>query len=172
MAISDQEWSDILRFFGDSTHATASPVIPYCALATVNQDGSPRIAPYTSLVLGDNKQGFYFDELSRHTTANLERDQRLCVLIVKSGRWFWIRTVLRGTFAHPPGVRLIGTVGDRREATAQEIASFKNPLRRLRLFKGYQPIWGFMKHGREIHFDAFEPVRCGAMTYLENIGTS
>jgi uncharacterized protein len=169
MTISDEEWSNILKFYGESTHATASPIIPYCALATVNEDGSPRVAPYTSMILKENKKGFYFDELSHRTSANLERDRRVCILIVKNKKWFWINTVMRGEFAHAPGIRLMGIVGKKREATAQEIADFKNPLKKLKLFKGYEPIWGFMKQGREIHFDAFEPVQCGAMAYLKSI---
>jgi len=119
MAISDQEWNNIRKYFGNSTHATSSPVIPYCAFATVNEDGSPRIAPYTSLILGENKQGFYFDELSLQTTTNLERDKRICILIVKNNKWFWIKTVIFGRFMNPPGKRLICTVVKNTEATKQ-----------------------------------------------------
>jgi len=169
MAISDQQWRNICKFFCNSTHATASPVLPYCAFSTVNEDGPPRIAPYTSLILGENKQGFYFDELSQHTSSNLERDQRVCVLIVKNSKWFWIKTVIFGRFDHPPGIRLMGIVGKKREATPQEVKAFKKPLRSLKFFKGYEPIWGFMKHGREIQFDAFEPVKCPTMTEVQTI---
>ena len=169
MAINDKEWRNILKFYGSYTHATASPTLPYCAFSTVNEDGTPRAAPYTSLILGDKSKGFYFDELSRHTTANLERDQRVCVLVVKNSKWFWIKTVILGRFDHPPGIRLMGTVGKKREATEQEINAFKKPLRSLKFFKGYEPIWGFMKHGREIYFDTFEPVRCRTLTELKTI---
>jgi predicted pyridoxine 5'-phosphate oxidase superfamily flavin-nucleotide-binding protein len=102
MAINDQQWSNILKYFGNCTNATASPSLPYCAFSTVNEDGSPRVAPYTSLILGDNGQGFYFDELSQNTSSNLERDQRICVLIVKNNKWFWIKTVIFGRFAVVP----------------------------------------------------------------------
>lgn len=164
MAISDQQWSNILKFYGNYTHATASPTLPYCAFSTVNEDGTPRVAPYTSLILGENKQGFYFDELSIHTSSNLERDQKICVLIVKNNKWFWFKTVVFGRFDHPPGIRLLGSVGKKREASDQEINAFKKPLKALKLFKGYEPIWGFMKYGREIYFDAFEPVKCRTIT--------
>ncbi len=169
MAISDQHWSNILKFFGNYTHATASPALPYCAFSTVNEDGSPRVAPYTSLILGENMQGFYLDELSHHTSSNLERDQRICVLIVKNNKWFWIKTLIFGRFDHPPGIRLMGKVGKKREATELEIRAFKKPLRSLKFFKGYEPIWGFMKYGREIYFDAFETVKCRTMTETETI---
>ena len=169
MAISDQQWNNIYKFYSNFTHATASPVLPYCAFSTVNEDGSPRIAPYTSMILGKNKQGFYFDELSHHTSSNLERDQRICVLIVKNNKWFWIKTVVFGRFDHPPGIRLMGTVGKKREATQQEINAFKRPLKSLKLFKGYELIWGFMKYGREIHFDDFETVKCRTIAEVETI---
>ena len=169
MSISDEQWNNIRTFFGHSTHATTSPIIPYCTFSTVNKDGSPRVAPYTSLILGEDKQGFYFDELSRRTSSNLDRDQRICVLIVKNSRWFWIKTVLLGRYDHPPGVRLMGNVGKKRQATEHEINAFKSPLKSLKLFKGYEPVWGFMNKGREIYFDAFEPVKCRTLTEIETI---
>jgi general stress protein 26 len=87
MTISDKEWKNILKYYGNSTRVTSSPVISYCAFATVDGDGAPRVAPYTSLILKNNKQGFYFDEQSRMTSANLERDTRVCILIVKNNTW-------------------------------------------------------------------------------------
>lgn len=169
MAISEEQWRNILKFFGDSTHVTSSPIFPYCAFSTVDENGSPRVAPYTSLVLGENAQGFYFDELSRKTTANLERDQRICVLIVKRDKWFWIKSVITGKYKHPPGVRLMGKVGERRKASEDELNAYRKPLKRLKMFKGYELMWGFMRHGRDIYFDDFETVRCGPIPELEHI---
>jgi hypothetical protein len=63
----------------------------------------------------------------------------------------------------------MGTVGKRREATTQEINAFKKPLRKMKLFKGYKPLWGVMQHGRDIFFDSFETVKCGPMKYVKNI---
>ena len=114
-------------------------------------------------------QGFYFDELSHNTSSNLERDQRICVLIVKNNKWFWIKTVIFGRFDHPSGIRLMGKVGKKREATELEINAFKKPLSPLKFFKGYEPIWGFMKYGREIYFDAFETVKCRTLAEVEAI---
>ena len=169
MYITDKNWDQIRKFFGDVSHAKASPILPYCAFATTNADGSPRLAPYTSLILGENKQGFYFDELSQHLSQNLDREQRVYILLVKNKIWFWVKTLILGRFDHAPAIRLTGTVGKKREATIQEINAFKNPLKKLKIFKGYQPLWGIMKHGREIYFYAFEPVQCGSMKYLDAI---
>ena len=169
MRITEKNWEHIRNFWGKESHVTASPNMPYCVFATVNEDGSPRVAPYSSLILGENKQGFYFDEFSQHLSKNLERDQKVCILLLKNNKWFWVKTVLLGKFDHAQGIRLMGTVGGKREATTQEINAFKKPLRKLKFFKGYKPLWGVMKHGRDIHFESFEPVKCGPIKYVETI---
>jgi hypothetical protein len=63
----------------------------------------------------------------------------------------------------------MGTVGERRKATAQEMNAFKKPLWKLKLFKGYEPLWGVMKHGRDIFFESFETIKCGPMKYMQSI---
>jgi hypothetical protein len=63
----------------------------------------------------------------------------------------------------------MGTVGERREATKEELNAFKRPLNRLRFFKGYESIWGFMKIGREISFDSFETVKCHTLREIEAV---
>jgi hypothetical protein len=169
MHITENSWEQIRKFWGDISHATASPNIPYCVFATVNEDGSPRIAPYSSLILGENMQGFFFDHFSQQLSKNLDRDGRICVLLLKNNKQFWIKAVLFGKFDHAPGIRLMGTVGERREATIQEINKFKRPLNKLKIFKGYNPLWGIMKTGRDIFFESFETVKCGPMKYVQTI---
>ncbi len=169
MRITEENWKRIRKFWGDAARVSASAKLPYCVFATVNEDGSPRLAPYGSLILQENKSGFYFDRFSRHTSQNLNRDQRICVLLLKTDKWFWMKALLLGRFDHAPGIRLMGTVGSKREADTEEISAFRKPLRRFRIFKGYQPLWGTVKHGREIHFESFETVNCGPMKYLEAV---
>ena len=169
MEITEHNWKQILKFWGDASHVTASPNMPYCVFSTVNEDGSPRVAPYSSLILGEKKRGFYFDGFSLHLSKNLERDKRVCILLLQNNKWFWVKAVLFGKFKHAPGIRLTGTVGDKREATIQEINAFKKPLRKLKFFKGYKPLWGVMKYGRDIFFDSFEIVKCGQMEYAETV---
>ncbi len=169
MHITEKNWEQIRKFWGDASHVTASPNMPYCVFATVNEDGSPRVAPYSSLILGEKMQGFYFDEFSQHLSKNLDREKKVCILLLKNNKRFWIKTVLFGKFDHAPGIRLMGTVGKKREATAQEINAFRKPLRKLKFFKGYKPLWEIMKYGRDIYFESFEPVKCGPMKYVEAI---
>ena len=80
-----------------------------------------------------------------------------------------MKTFLFGKFDHAPGIRLMGTVGERREATVQEINAFKKPLKKMKLLKGYKPFWDVMKHGRDISFESFETVKCGPIEYIQSI---
>lgn len=169
--ITDGQWSKILEFFADSSHVTASlrRSTPYCALATINADGSPRVTPISSLILGPDKNGFYCEEFSRHMAGNLERDPRVCLLVVNNRLWFWKKAVMLGRFTSPPAVRLFGRAGPRRAASEQELATFRRPLRPFRVFRGYKYMWGQMKHGRELSFHGFETVECGPMKTLQAI---
>lgn len=171
MDISEQHWKRIRSFFGEASHATASlrrSQPTYCSFATVNEDGSPHVTPIGSLILREDKQGFYLEEFSRHMSRNLQRDQKVCVLLVQNSLWYWVKTIILGRLDHPCAVRLMGTVGKKREATLQEINAFQKPIRFLKIFRGYQPMWGVMKHGREIHFDTFEPIQ-SSIRELESI---
>lgn len=169
MRITEHNWDQIHKFWGKISHVTASPNMPYCIFATVDEDGSPRVAPYSSLILGKNRQGFFFDHFSQRLTKNLDRDRKIFVLLLKNNRWFWMKAVLFGKFDHSPGIRLMGTVGERRKATAQEINAFKRPLGKLKVFKGYNPLWGVLQNGRDVYFDAFETVKCGPIKYVQAI---
>jgi hypothetical protein len=171
MEIQPEQWTRILKFFGQASHITASPrrSVPYCALATINQDGSPRVTPVSSLVLGEDRTGFYFEEFSTSMSGNLDRDHRICVLVVTNKNSFWKGALFRGRMSGPPAVRLWGEVGPRREATAEEIEAYRHPIKAFRFFKGYKNLWGVMKHGREIRFHDFEPVNCGPMAQDESI---
>ena len=169
MEITQENWKNILKLFGSSTRLTASPKIPYTIFATVDEDGSPRLAPYTSLVLKENQTGFFFDEFSGHMTKNLDRDKKICVLLLKTDKWFWIKTVLLGRFDHAPAIRLSGVAGERRLADPREIQDYLRPIKKLKLFRGYKSLWGGMKHGREIIFNSFETVKCGSIMYLKDL---
>ena len=152
-------WDDIRRVFKDALQSTQ-----HYAIATVNEDGSPHITPIGSLFLQKNNKGFYCDEYPRTMNRNLEKNQRVCVLAVNSSGLYWFLSLFRGRFDKPPGVRLMGTVSERRKATDEEKAMWLKRVRPFRWFKGYKILWSNMNHIREITFDSFEPVRAGAMT--------
>jgi hypothetical protein len=168
MQINKKNWEQIRKFWGQESRVTPS-IMPYCVFATADEDGSPRMAPYSSLMLGENGQGFYFDNFSRHLSQNLERDKRIWVLLVKIKKLWWVKSFLLGRFDHAPAIRLMGSVGKKRDATAQELNAFRKPLRKMKLLKGYQPFWGISKQGRDIFFDSFETVKCGPIKYMQTI---
>jgi hypothetical protein len=152
-------WNKIRKVFIDSFNSSF-----HYSIATVNENGSPHVTPIGSLFLGDDLKGFYFEEYVSALPGNLRHNKRVCVLAVNSSKFSLLKTLLFGKITAPPGVRLMGTASEKREATPQEINLFKKRFGKYRMFKGYDRLWGKLRYVREIHFDAFEPVRIGVMT--------
>jgi len=145
--------------FQESRHSST-----HYAVATVNEDGSPHVAPIGALFLREDKAGFYFDEFPVTMSKNLERNPRVCILAVNSNISFWQKSLLAGKFETPPGVRLMGSVGKKREATEEEIAKWQNHVKLARGTKGHDLMWKDMRMVRDIDFDSIEPVLLGEMT--------
>lgn len=135
----------------------------FCALSTINPDGSPRITPIGSLILEEPGKAFYFEQFPKDMRRNLERDQRICVLAVAGGLGFWLKALFRGHFDSPPGLRLTGRAGVRRQATKREMEQWQERVRPFRRLKGYKLLWKDMRYVRDVTFDAVEPLRLGAM---------
>ena len=135
----------------------------FCAVATINADGSPRISPIGSLFLGETGKGIYFERFPKEMRENLERDQRICVLAVSGGFGYWCRALFRGRFDSPPGLRLMGRAGVRRPATPKEMEQWQQRVRPFRRFKGYRLLWTDMRFVRDVTFDNFDPLRLGPM---------
>ena len=142
-----RHWNKIRKVFKDSFNSSF-----HYSIATVGEDGSPHV------------NGFYFEEYVSALPENLRRNKRVCVLAVNSSKVSLLKTLLLGKMTAPPGVRLMGTASEKREATPQELNLFKKRFGKYRMFKGYDKLWGRLRYVREIHFDAFEPVRIGTMT--------
>ena len=134
------------------------------AIATVNEDGSPHVTPVGALILREDCIGFFFDEFLHSTSKNLERNKRVCVLAVNSDIAFWGKSLFDGKFDTPPAVRLMGTVGEKREATADEIATWHKRVEFTQGMRGFDILWKDMHTVRDIYFDSFEPVVTGEMT--------
>ena len=135
-----------------------------CAAATVNRDGSPHVTPVGSLFLRDDKTGFYFDEHFVNMSKNLEHNQRVCILVVNCNPAFWMNSLKDGKFATPPAIRLLGSVGKKREATEDELSKWQNYVKFAVGTKGHDVIWKNMRMVRDVYFDSFEPVLMGEMT--------
>jgi uncharacterized protein len=134
------------------------------SMATVNEDGSPHITPIGSLILREDPTGFFFDEYCSKTRANISRNPRVCFLAVNADRPFWVKSLIMGKFTAAPAVRLMGTVGELREAAPDEIAAWQNRVAFARLTKGYNIMWSRMHTVRDVQFDSFEPMSSGKMT--------
>ncbi len=154
-----KHWETIQTLFREC-HSSST----HYAVATVDEDGAPRVTPIGALFLCGDKAGFYFDEFSVMMSKNLERNPRVCILAVNSNASFWQKSLLAGRFETPPGVRLTGSVGKKRKATEGEIGMWQNHVRMARGTTGHDLMWKNMRTVRDIYFDSFEPVSCGEMT--------
>ncbi len=158
MEITSADWEIIRGIFGG---AFASSF--HFAVGSLGEDGSPNLTPIGSLVLGDVGRGFYFDGYAAGLGRRVERDSRVCVMAVDASRWRMIQALWRGEARRPYGVRLHGTVGERRPATAAELERFQRRVRPLRFLRGHALLWGHLRTVRDVRFHAFEPVRIASL---------
>ena len=154
-----RHWKTIQELFRESQKSSM-----HFAVATVNQDGTPHITPIGALFLREDKTGFYFDELPVNMSKNIERNPRICILAVNSNITFWQKSLFTGGFATPPAVRLMGSAGEKREGTEEEIAMWRDHVKLAKGTKGHDLMWKDMRMVRDIYFDSFEPVLAGKMT--------
>ena len=155
----NKDWKLIKKIFNQATDSSG-----HHALASVNKDGSPHITPIGSLMLGKVGKGFYFERFTANMPKNFESNKQVCVLAVNSSKWFWLKAILFGRFSSLPAVRLLGEVGEKREATKAELALWNKRVGSLSFTKGYKEMWAGMCMGREITFTEAKPVMIGKMT--------
>lgn len=155
-----QHWDTIRGSVATKTLVTKR----FCAVATVNPDGSPHVTPIGSLFFHEPGKAFYFEEFPAQMRRNLDQDQRVCVLATSGGFWSLLRALFKGRFETAPGVRLMGRAGARRPATEGEIRRWREQVKAFRFLKGYNLLWKNMSHVRDITFDSFEPLRLGLLT--------
>jgi len=134
------------------------------AIATVGEDGTPHLTPIGSVLLNDPARGIFFDIFSSQLSHNLDRDPRVCVMAVDSGKSFWLASLIRGRFTATPALRLTGTAGPRRPATPTEQQRWLRRVRPVRRLKGHQLLWGDLTHVRDLTFHTALPVQLGTMT--------
>lgn len=139
----------------------------HCSIASVNPEGMPNVTPVGTVFLRENQSGFYFDTHTSALAQNIEGNPHICLMAVNANKFFWLKSFLVGRFIAPPGVRLYGTVGPLRPATAEELASIARRLRPTRWLKGSRLLWSDFTHVRDIAFTSFRPVAYPAM--MENL---
>jgi uncharacterized protein len=138
------------------------------AFGTVDPDGTPRLTPIGSLIPRNDCTAFYFERYPSRLPANLERDSRITVLAVDMRKTFWVLSFFLGHYTHPPAVHLYGTVGEKRPATPEELAQFRNHwlVKAISIVgrRGYKVGWEPLTEVRDIRFDSFEPCDMGTMS--------
>jgi len=117
-----------------------------------------------SLILGKPGHAIYFEKFANKLKYNIKTNRHVCVLAVNSSKWFWFKSLFKGSFAEPPAIRLIGEAGELRKATENEIRIWQKRVKSVSFTKGYNIMWKNMKTVREIHFSKIEPVNIGSMT--------
>ena len=154
------EWPWIVQLFEKSLKKSH-----FCSFATVNPDGTAHVTPIGSLVFNEDCSGFFSEAFPGRMSANLETDQRVCVMTVYMGFGCWLKGLGTGRFDQWPGLRLYGKVtGRSRRAEPGEIDRWRSRVRYYKPFKGYHLLWEKISTVRDIVFDRFDPVRLGPMT--------
>ena len=153
LEITDEAWESICRLFSDAFENSL-----HCTIASVSEDGVPRATPIGSLILRPNRTGFYFEEYISGLERNLRTNNRVCVMAVNSSKALFFKMLLFGEFTETIAVRLVGTAGEKRPASNEEIALFRKRVSPYRMLKGHDILWGNLKYVRDITFDSFEPV--------------
>lgn len=129
-------WPWIVKLFEKSL-----PASHFYTFATIGPDGTPHTAPYASLVLNQDCTGYYSDCFPNQLSYNLNKDQRICIMAVRLGFWYWIKALVSGRFEGWPGVRLYGSVDKLRKARPGEIDRWRKKVNRYKYFKGYDLLW-------------------------------
>jgi len=152
-------WDTIRKVFDEAWKSCL-----HYAVASVGKDGTPHVTPIGGLYLRDDQTGFYFEEFPSRLPENLKSNSRVCIMAVNADKIFWSKSLLEGKFDSPPGVRLIGTVGERRPATPGEIEAWQKKVGFAKAMKGYKIMWENMSHVRDIKFESYEPIYLSQMT--------
>lgn len=157
----DAYWAAVRRFFSKAFCSSL-----HFTMATVTPDGQPHVDPIGSLILGEKGRAIYFERCLHTSSRNMENNQKVCVLAVRTGLLFWTCAFLRGRFSSPPAIRLQGTAGPRRAATDAELALWRRRARGLSATRGYRAVWRDMTTVREITFNSAHGLDLGEMTQL------
>jgi len=150
-----QHWPEIRKIFQRANSYL---------VASISPDGFPHMSPIGTLWLRDDMTGYYLERFPEALPRNLDHCDRVEVIALDGSPGTWLRGLLKGRFPSLPAMRLRGHAGPRRPATDVEQARWQRKVRRLRFTKGHALLWREMTHARDIRFDAFDPIRLGAMT--------
>lgn len=155
-----KDWSSIRKHFnrvaGSSLHV---------AIASVDTENYPTVTPIGSFFLNKDQTGFYFEKFATKLPLHAKHNKHICILGVNSSLWFWLKSLFQGQFKYYPAIKLYGTLGIKRKATAKEMGRFQKRTQLTKSLKGHAYLWGAdMVYIREINFVKGEQINLGKMT--------
>ena len=159
MKITNENWKKIKNYYNEYLKTSL-----YCSFATTSSANEPNVIPIGSLILRDDFSGFFFDIFTSAMADNLDNNGRVCLLALNTSKIFWFKAFLKGVFEKPSGIKLVGTVGEKRQATPEEKEAFLGKVKKLKRFKGFQILWGNLTYVRDITFTDYYSINTGAMT--------
>ncbi len=137
----------------------------FCAVASVNADGSPHLTPIGSVWLEKEPgKAMMFQRFTRQLPENAAHEERICLLATRNDAWFWIKALIAGRFATPPGVRILARLGPPRPARPEEVARFHGRMKLFRWTRGFRLLWGELRLARDLYIEAVLPVVIGPMS--------
>jgi uncharacterized protein len=153
------KWPDIRKHFNKSFRTNF-----HVSIASVDMEGNPTVTPIGSLFLNGDQTGFYFEKFPSKLPEHARHNSNICILAVKSGTWFWLRSLFQGYFKTNPAIKLYGQLGNRRNAKASELERLRRRMRYTTGLKGHDLLWGSMPFVRDISFTKAEVINLGRMT--------
>ncbi|WP_154223226.1 pyridoxamine 5'-phosphate oxidase family protein [Marinicella rhabdoformis] len=136
----------------------------FCSVATVNAEGIPHVSPIGSVVLNDRNSGWFFQKFTKNIPLNAEHCEYATIMAVNSGRWFWLKSLIKGSFKQPPAMRILVKLGQVRPATEKEGQKFKRRVNIFKRTRGFDMMWKDMSHIRDFEVIEYKPVFIGQMT--------
>ncbi len=134
------------------------------SIASVDENNCPHVTPIGSVILGKTGKAIYFEKFTRNLKNNLTNNNQFSILAVNSSRWFWFKSLLTGKFSSRPALRLNGTAGISRTATAKEMQLWQNRVKLFSLTRGHKILWREMSRVRELNITSVEKINLASMT--------
>lgn len=153
------DWKHIRKHFNNSFSQNL-----FIPIGSVDSDNNPTLTPIGSLFLNNNQTGFYFEKFPTKLPLHAKSNPNICALAVNSSKWFWLKSIIKGKFKTNPGIKLFGTLGERRKATEKEISRLNRRMKSTKGLRGNIYLWKKMDYVRDITFTKVETINLGIMT--------
>lgn len=155
----ETHWNSVKKVFKQSFASSF-----HFSIASINENGTPHVTPIGSLILGSPGHAIYFEEFTSQLPKNIIVNNHLCILAVNSGKWFWLKSLIKERFSEPPSLRLHGEAGVLRDATDVEVKLWHKRVKTVSFTKDHKLMWRWMSKVREVKITKIDPVRIGSMT--------